>query len=33
LLVAAARESGCQLITADRTLLAYGAEVMAFTNL
>ena len=33
LLVAAARESGCQLITADRTLLAYGAEVMAFTDL
>ena len=30
LLVAAARETGCQLITADRTLLAYGPEVMAF---
>ena len=33
LLVAAARESGFQLITADRTLLSYGAEVMAFTDL
>ena len=33
LLVAAARESGCRLITADRALLAYGAEVMAFTDL
>lgn len=32
LLVAAARESGCQLITADRTLLAYGPEVMAFMD-
>ena len=29
LLVAAARETGFQLITADRTLLAYGPEVMA----
>jgi PIN domain nuclease of toxin-antitoxin system len=29
LLVAAARESGLQLITADPTLLAYGTEVMA----
>ncbi len=29
LLVAAARETGFQLITADRTLLAYGPEVRA----
>ena len=29
LLVAAAQETGFQLITADRTLLAYGPEVMA----
>lgn len=33
LLVAAERETGCQLITADRTLLDYGPEVMALTDL
>ena len=32
LLVAAAAQSGCQLLTADRTLLAYGPHVKAFTE-
>lgn len=33
LLVAAARETGFQLITADRTLLAYGPEVVACSEI